>query len=104
MNEPSIKDMVQKRLTDAWGWLPDEPEAEILAGNVEFLANLLVIGTRTRPETLISALCNGPNWGQGRLLEEWEEAARPDYEGFHNSAGFAMDNAGRILDILRKIV
>lgn len=51
-----VAERVTKRLTDAWEWLPDEPEAVRLGVNFAQAAALLVAGTSTTPDTLLDAL------------------------------------------------
>lgn len=57
---PTVAARVTKRLTDAWGWLPDEPEAVTLGTNFAQAAHLLTTGTRTTADNLLDALIDGP--------------------------------------------
>lgn len=58
--DAAVAARVTKRLTDAWGWLPNEPEAMRLGANFARSAYLLVAGTRTTPDRLLDALIDGP--------------------------------------------
>lgn len=55
--------MIAHRLTEAWGWLPDEEEAHQIGRQLAAIIHLAVKGTRTAPSTMIQALVKGPCWG-----------------------------------------
>lgn len=38
------------------------------------------------------------------LLADWDHAAQPDWSGYHNGAGFALDNWEEIRSVLRNLV
>lgn len=57
---PALASRVTDRLTEAWGWPADEPEAVRLGVNIARAASLLVAGTRATPTDVLDALIEGP--------------------------------------------
>lgn len=72
----TLADRVTRRLTDAWGWLEDEPEAVLLGGNWARAASRLVAGTRTTPSNVLDALIGGPVQPAPDVQPSREDVAR----------------------------
>ena len=53
-------DRFASHLCEAWGRLPDDPEAQDLGNRVAYALNHAVVGTRTSFESLASTLVNAP--------------------------------------------
>ena len=99
--DPTISARVTKRLTDAWGWLPDEPEAVTLADNVARSAHLLTAGTRARAHDLLDALIDGPTASASTGKPEPEDVTAEQVEAFRTawtSADRAAFTEGRTLE------